>query len=282
MNELERINSGIEKTGFVLEHKICSILEKHKWSVINNRYYVDDSKNIEREIDIVAYKTKKEEDIHFYTCLLISCKKSNENIWAFLTKNFDKNDPNINFYPILNWTNVEVLKYMLKQIDNNFIKKNIKNEKDIGSIFKLNRQVFAFQEMNKNTGSPQNDKNIYNSIITVIKASEYERNSLNKRKKIKAFYNFNLISIFEGEIAEIYFHNSETEASKIDSIKYLNRHIINNKEEFYRVHFIKSDRFKGMLTRYGALIDWNCKNYYNLFKEYYLDVFEDRKRVEIF
>lgn len=281
MNRFENITNGIKKTGFILEFEICKILEKHNWIVINNRYYIDDLKNVEREIDIVAYRTKSKEDIAFYTVLIISCKKSENNIWAFLTKNYNKNDPNINFYPIINWTNVDTLKYMLTKMTPSVLKKIINKSKNIKSLYKLDKQVFAFQEMNKITGKQKNDENIYNSIVTTIKALEYERRSLNKRKKTKAFYNFNLISILDGEMVDINFDSSELVTSEIDNIKYLNRHIINNKEEFYRVHFIKKDGFESILNKYNSLVDWNFSGYYNLFKSYYVDVFNYEKRVKV-
>ena len=33
--------------------------------------------------------------------------------------------------------------------------------------------VFAFQELNKKTGNPQNDKNIFSSLTTLMKAQSY-------------------------------------------------------------------------------------------------------------
>ena len=281
MNKFENITNGIEKTGFILEFEICKILEKHHWIVINNRYYIDDLKNIEREIDIIAYRTKSKEDTAFYTVLIISCKKAESNMWAFLTKNYNENDPNINFYPIINWTNVDVLKYMLTKMTPSVLKKIINKNNNIKSLYKLDKQVFAFQEMDKTNGMPKNDKNIYNSIVTTIKALEYERRSLNKRKKTKAFYNFNLISIIDGEMVDINFDSSKLVTREIDNIKYLNRHIINNIEEFYRVHFIKKDKFESILDKYNSLVDWNFLGYYNLLKHYYVDVFNYKERVKV-
>lgn len=279
---IKKINDGIDKTGFVLEYKICKILEKHNWTIINNRYYIDDVNNIEREIDIVAYKTSSNEDIHFYTCLLISCKKSEDNVWTFLTKNLDKNNPNINILPINNWTNVKTLKYVLSKLTPKDCNKIITKNKDIDFLYSLDKQVFAFQEINRTTGKPQNDKNIYNSIVTIIKASEYEKKSLNARKKIKAFYNFNLISVVDCEMFEIFFKDDVTEIKNIDNIRYLNRHIINNNEEFYRVHFINFNNFENILLKYNVLVDWNFAFYFDLFKSYYVDVFNNIEAVSIY
>ncbi len=59
----KRILNGINKTGFPFEFKISKILENNNWNVINNRYYIDTNSNIEREIDIVAYKCTLLNDI---------------------------------------------------------------------------------------------------------------------------------------------------------------------------------------------------------------------------
>lgn len=53
----------------------------------------------EREIDIIAYKADAINDIAYYTTLIISCKKSAEELWAFLTKDINREDPNIKLYP---------------------------------------------------------------------------------------------------------------------------------------------------------------------------------------
>lgn len=41
-SEIPTIEKSIEKTGYVLEHKVATLFEKSKWSVIHNRYYLDD------------------------------------------------------------------------------------------------------------------------------------------------------------------------------------------------------------------------------------------------
>ncbi len=46
----------LEKTGFGLEYTVSSILENDGWTVINNKYYIDDVQGSAREIDIIAYK----------------------------------------------------------------------------------------------------------------------------------------------------------------------------------------------------------------------------------
>ena len=92
--EKDNCRRAIEKTGFVLERKVSGILEKNRWNVINNRYYVDDVTGTQREIDVLAYKWCLIENITVVTTLLISCKKSEESAWVFLTRPVNVSDPN--------------------------------------------------------------------------------------------------------------------------------------------------------------------------------------------
>ena len=280
--DINDLIAGIQKTGFILEYQVSKILEENGWIVLNNRYYIDDLKNIEREIDILAYKSTLKEDIRFYTALIISIKKDKNCIWSFLTKDLDKNNPNIKFYPISNWSNEKAIDYMLKNFNYKELELNIKNNKNLKILYGLDKQIFAFQEMNESNGNPQDSKNIYNSIITIIKALEFEKISLIKRKKNKTFYNFNLISIFEGTMAEMYFKGDLPEIKEVGDIKYLNRHIVNNKEDFFRVHFIKFDRFKDIIKNYNDLVNWNTTYYYNLFIKFFDIVFTNNESTNIF
>lgn len=274
------IETAIKKTGFVLEDKVCKCLENNGWNVISNRYYIDDVKGVEREIDMIAYRTQQVEDVHFYTALIISCKKDEENYWTFLTRDVREDDPNIALYPILSWTNREDLNYMIEQSSvENLIKES--SESSIDTIYSLNEYVFAFQRVKNN--SPKNDGAIYDSIISTIKASEYERNSLNYRCKKTVFYNFNLISIFEGNMYKAHFSQfDEIEISEIDDIKYLNRHIVNQQENFYRVHFIRFDCLDNYISHFNELHTWNTKIYPKLIEDFYEDIFDNKEKIDVF
>ena len=50
-------------------------------------------------------------------------------------------------------------------------------------LFLPDKHIFAFQELNSNKGTPQNDKAIFNSIVTSMKSQNYEIGSLDTRKK---------------------------------------------------------------------------------------------------
>ena len=75
MVDPDKIVAGIAKSGFVLEHKVSDLLRAHKWSVINDKYYLDDVQESAREIDLVAYKISRRSDFLVYTALILSCNR---------------------------------------------------------------------------------------------------------------------------------------------------------------------------------------------------------------
>ncbi|MFJ5409557.1 hypothetical protein [Pectobacterium punjabense] len=119
--DLKSFSENIKSTGFILENMISSTLSNNKWNVINNKYYIDDVAKTAREIDIIAYKAAKIEDVFVYTTLIISCKKNEEKIWALLSKELNKNDPNLDLEPQHNWSNHPLINYQLSK--NNIDKK---------------------------------------------------------------------------------------------------------------------------------------------------------------
>lgn len=245
--DTEKLIESINKTGFILEYEVGHLFEKSGWSVINNRYYLDDVKQESREIDIIAYKVREVEETLFYTTLIISCKKSSDNMWTFLVKDL-KNDPNINKHPINDWSNNAVLNFMKNKPDfETNLTNELKENEDVKFTYGIEEQVFAFQQISKKNYKPQNDKDIYNSIITSIKALEYEKNALNNRVYRDALYNFNILSIFDGDMHSVKYGGAKPVVQEINHIKYLNRHIVNKSESFFRVHFIKYDFLKDYL-----------------------------------
>lgn len=273
----DKLIESINKTGFILEYEVGYLFEEKGWNIINNRYYLDDVKQESREIDIIAYKVREVEDILYYTTLIISCKKSIDNTWAFLVKNMNKKDPNINLHPINHWSNNVILNFMKeKQEFETKLTNEIKENESISFTYEIEEQVFAFQQINKNNLKPQNDKDIYNSIITSIKALEYEKNSLNNRVNREALYNFNILSIFDGDMHSIKYSNSKPIVEEINHIKYLNRHIVNKSEQFFRVHFIKFDFLKNCIDYFDGLHDWHVDIYSGLKKEYQRLITEER------
>lgn len=111
----DKILEGVRKTGFDLEFRVSEILRGSGWNVINNRYCVDDQQETVRQIDLVAYKFKKYDDLWVYTSLIVSCKKNDQKSWAFLSKNINPTDPNTEWRPLHVWTNDKALEFTISQ-----------------------------------------------------------------------------------------------------------------------------------------------------------------------
>jgi hypothetical protein len=273
---LKFCSEKIFKTGFPLEFQISQILENHGWSLIHNRYYLDEMQDIEREIDIIAYKSAKVIDFKLVTSLIISSKKSESDFWCFLTKKYRKKDPNIDPIPIHNSTNNKILNFMFANFDWKkdlqaviTLQSTVKSENFLNRIYDIDRKIFAFQQMCKKNNTPQNDKNIFSSIRSLIRSENFEISNLGNRIKDQHLYNFNLISVADTEFINLHFKTDTPNAHEIDNIKYLNRHITKSKEDFYKVDFVTFRKFENLLTCYDQLHEWNTNYYSELHNKYY-------------
>lgn len=85
--EIKKMKSDIERSGFPLEILISSILIKNGWNVVNQQYYFDDAEKKSRTIDIVSHKAEFRtigdyDRVKF--SLVLDCKKSTTP-WVFYT-----------------------------------------------------------------------------------------------------------------------------------------------------------------------------------------------------
>lgn len=280
--DLNKYENGIKKTGFGLEYKIASQLKQAGWSVINNKYYIDDREDDVREIDLVAYKSASIKPFQVYTTLVISCKKSEQNIWTLLAKEIDLKNPNVDWQPFHGWTNDKVLDYQLSL--SGFSAKYYEDVRRYGvgqALRQPDVEIFAFQELNRETGLPQNDKPIFSSITSLMKAQAYELNALPKRKKEAVVYQFNLLSIVETDLVQLYFSDSEIRASEVDTAQYVARYIINKKEMFSRILFVKSKTFQDVIRDFDCLHKANCELFPSLRKDFYSNIFIDSNRINV-
>lgn len=279
----EKVSNEINKTGFVLEYEVTDAFSKAGWNLINNKYYLDDIHNVPREIDIVAYKVEEIFEVYVYTSLLISCKKNESDNWAFLVKALDKNDPNLNWKPIENTTSSKILRRMSKRLAwrEDYLKYQCDDSK---ILFEPDAHVFAYQQLNKTSGKPQNDKQIYESISTLIKALAYEKDKrVDKRTFQKdTFYNFNLITIADTEMFKIDFTESPKSVSKINQQLYVNKFIVNGLEENKKVHLFTKEILSEMIDVYNKLHSSNCEYVKETIKLFYDKVFEQRFYYSVF
>ncbi len=274
---------SIQKTGFVLEFKVSETLREHGWTVINNKYYIDDASESVREIDLVAYRAKRVRGFYVYTALIVSCKKNEKNAWVLLAKDSNPADPNITWTPLHVWSNDRALSYMLAQDDwpSQYLKHTEKG--DCGSLVSVpDRQIFAYQEMNRGSGNPQNDRNIFNSVTSLMKAQAYELNALPERKQDAVVYQFNLLSIIDAEVVRLDFRGDVINSSIINEGTYVANYIIDKQQTFARIHFIKADSFSGVLDLYDALHTSNAIHFKNQYDSFYSDAIKNHGKQRVF
>lgn len=278
----DKYSQQIKKTGFVLEYQVTSMLRASGWTVISNKYYEDDFEESVREIDLLAYKVSKKQGVDIYTTLLISCKKSDANIWALLARDLNLGDPNVNWWPFHAWSNSKVIDFQLKQAmigkkyHNDLIAGGVKDALSIPYC-----EVFAFQEMNRESGKPQNDKNIFNSVISLIKAQAYEMGALSSRKKQLSVYQFNLLSIVDSDLVRLTIGDNEIKEESISSEHYISRYIIKKKESFSRVRFLTFNSLKEGLPDYDRQHQLNCDWFDELINDYFRAPLKDVEKSKI-
>jgi hypothetical protein len=277
---LGNFETQIAKTGFVLENQVAQHLKASGWTVISNKYYIDDLEENVREIDLVAYQVSKVKYFDLYTTVIISCKKSDANVWAFLTRDINLKDPNSDWWPLHAWSNDNVLSFQVR----NQARRYYEDTKASGVNIVVDTpsvEVFAFQEMDKRTGSPQNDKSVFQAITSLMKAQAYELTSLPIRKKRPAVYQFNLVSVVGTDLVHLDFRTDPPKATEVDWEHYVARYIVQKKESFARIQFVAAQRFAQILADYNRLHQSNCSWFQNVYDEFFEDVFEDIDRTEL-
>jgi hypothetical protein len=276
------LSAQIAKTGFVLENRIAQVLKAAKWTVISNKYYVDDAEESVREIDLIAYQATRVQHFDVYTTLVISCKKSESNAWAFLARDIDLKDPNSDWQPLHAWSNDKALAHQLlgagcaKSYHDGITQRGVTNVLKTPDV-----EVFAFQEMNKVSGAPQNDKNIFTAVTSLMKAQAYELGVLAQRKKTPSIYQFNLLSIVDADLVRLMFSGDSVDANPVESEHYIARYIIRKRETFSRIRFLTADAFATALAEYGSLHVANCQWFDSECNAFYQDIVADRKRVDV-
>lgn len=241
---LDKIPHALEKTGFLLEHLVSEEFQKSNWSVIGNRYYVDDVDGKARELDLIAYRVSKSDELDVFTGVLVSCKKDAEYTWAFMSKDRPPHDPNVDWEPVHCWTDVEPLASFLSSCE--WRKEYLHANKAIySSLFEKTRNVFATQLVSADGTAPKNDKPIFESITGLFKALDHELGALPNRAKGKhRLYLFTLLTVVEAPLVDVRYHGDSGEALEVDLLTYLARYMVRKRELSAHVHFVRSDKIK--------------------------------------
>lgn len=280
------ISSEISKTGFVLEHEIAQALKSKGWTVISGKYYVDDNEEMPREMDLLAYRVTRfdNNEVDLYTTLVISCKKSDENAWALLAREINLKDPNTDYWPLHAWSNDPALTYQLARTGK--ARAYHEGVRSLGvkeAVADPEVELFAFQEMNKSSGAPKNDKAIFGAMTSLVKAQAYELSSLPARKKAKAVYQFNLISVVGSDMYRLLFatKGNAIVTTPLDSEQYIARYIVAKRESFSRIRFITSAAFAGALDDYGRLHTANVEWFAAEHAAFYSNIMVDSSRTTV-
>ncbi len=293
-DELSRIAQTIKTTGFVLEHAVATTFRRHGWTVLSNRYYIDDHTESAREIDLIAYRVKRLGHFSYRDVLIISCKKSEENHWAFLVRDVNKRDPNIEWHPVTARSNLKSINFMMQRAGwRDGYLEHLRGQGLYEALIAPTDHQFAFQEIAKGLktleggargkkASVQNDTNIFRAVSSLMKAQAYTMATLEGRADPRV-YMFHLLSVADTELIKLHFSDGgEIRASEIEEARHVVNYIVNKKEVFARVHFIRADQLDAVLSRYDVLFEANSAYFKDLEKDFYRNIVADRDRLEVF
>lgn len=265
---LDLIPAALAKTGFILEHQVAQKFRDAGWSTIGGRYYADDVDGRARELDLVAYRTGKTKDLNVVTAVLVSCKKDSETTWAFLTKDKPKHDPNFDWDPVHYWTDVEPLKTYLA--NDPWKEGYIKKLGKIYEPFKATKDIFAFQQIASNSVVPRNDRAIFDSIVSLMKALDHEVGIVPARAKgRKRIYVFSLLSVVDAPMVEVNYSNKSPRAAEVARITHLARYMVRKRDLSALINFVRSDKLAETIKSLSLLADANTKQMAVLAEEAY-------------
>lgn len=214
--DLKNFEAQILTTGFPFEHRVASLLRDAGWSVIANKYYIDDLEQTVREVDLVAYRVRRVHHFAVYTTLIVSCKKNDKNVWALLSRPVRNPDPNMDVEPFHAWSSDGPMQYVFAQPGWAATYYLQARQAGVQRILDVPTcDIFAFQEMDRESGKAHNDKAIFSAITSLMKAQAYELDALPKRRKEAAVYSFHLLSVVDSDIVRLDFGNGSSAATAV-------------------------------------------------------------------
>lgn len=264
----DQLAPAIETTGFPLEYLVSERFRAAGWSIISNRYYVDDTDGKARELDLIAYAVDKIEDVEVLTSLLLSCKKDAQNTWVFLSRNVSKDDPNTDWRPVHIWTDEEPLSSYLgsEEWKTRFAADGVK---ECPFHFQTDRDVFAFQQVQASSspssgaplppGKPQNDTAIFGAVSGLLKALDSEVSALASRMaNRRRIYLFSLGVVVDAPLVDFQFSkNGQTRSVPLNHLLHLARYMVRKRHLQALVHFIRSDEVDKLIAQMEKLRNFN-------------------------
>jgi hypothetical protein len=240
-----------------------------------------------REIDLIAYKVSEFHEFSVVSGVIVSCKKTIDRKWAFLTRQIRKN-PNKNLEPLHYWSNIPSLSYMLEREDEKrALQANLSKASPL--MWEApTREVFATQELQpvyKGNGkstevasfNPGNDSAFFASIVTLMKSQAYELNRLNDRLTKPRVYVFSLLSVMEGEMIEVDYDEEKPEARDTYCQPYIAHYIIDRKEQLSRINFVSRSAMDEVIDACGKAHLACSERMSDLHAKFYREVIKDRE-----
>lgn len=257
---LDQIPDALAKTGFILEHLVAEEFKKAGWSTIGGRYYADDVDGRARELDLVAYRSHKSGELEVVTAVLVSCKKDEETTWTFLTKEKPRHDPNFDWDPVHFWTDSQPLQAYLasESWKGTYIEALGKLYDD---SFRASKDIFAFQQVASLKVAPKNDKAIFNSIVSLMKALDHEIEAVPARAKGKnRLYIFSLLSVVDAPMVDVSYAGEMPIATEVDKLTHLARYMVRKRDLSALVHFVRCDRLPQFVDALSKFAKANKKH----------------------
>lgn len=284
---------AVERTGFPLEHHTASLFKKDGWSIFSNKYYLDDTSGQPREIDLIAYKANVVGDVTIYSAIIVSCKKSSRSLFAFLTRDQNKNDPNKNLFPFHYWTNDMALEHVVS--DDSFSKKlSLELAEGAADVWGVPaREIFGLQELAPITSSGKpsdpvssykadNDRAFFSSISTLIKAQSYELARLPERQSEAHLYVFGLLTVLEGDMVEVDYDKAVPSVKTTEKQKYIAHYIVNRNEQFTRINFVNRSKLPTIVPQYSWAHEALVAKITRDRSAFYKNIVTDRRRAAVF
>lgn len=287
----ELIVAALERTGFPLEHRTGRAFQDAGWTLFPNKYYVDNVSGDAREIDLIAYKVSESKEFSVVSGVIVSCKKTTDRKWAFLTRSHTRN-PNKDLAPLHYWSNIPSLSYML-ELEDEKRAYQASLSKAAPLMWEVpGREVFATQELvpifKKNGQSsevaiynPGNDSAFFSSIVTLMKSQAYELNRLADRLKRPRVYVFSLLSVLEGDMIEVDYDTEQPTAKDVGYQPYIAHYVINRNEQFSRINFVSPRAIEDVVAACGDAHVASAKHLNDLHAKFYDGLIFDGDRRKV-
>jgi hypothetical protein len=154
-----------------------------------------------------------------------------------------------------------------------------------------NNEIFALQELSnghgdksKSAGKPLGDSAMFSAVMSLMKAQYYELSVRHKKERKKPnIYQFNLLSIVDGEMMEFKFSDDpEITAKHISFANYIARYIFNGAQTFARIAFTTYNNLDNTLDQYEKLHAANQKIFSEVVGDFYDSIVEDTAKIKVF